>query len=96
MTTDAWRIGDVARCGANLVRIAALDDGRALVVGGGPFGPWSIWTKAARLQRAERKIESALPPALGMKLACRAPKPAAGHPIFIQLLQRRNDAQTVL
>ena len=46
----------MALCGANLVRIAALDEVRALVVGGGPFGPWSIWMEASKLRRVEDTV----------------------------------------
>jgi hypothetical protein len=92
MTGHAWRIGAAAWCGANLVRIAALDGGRALVVGGGLFGPWTIWMDAAQLKDAEMQEEAALPPVYGMKQVYRAPKFTAGHPNFTQLLQRRNDA----
>jgi hypothetical protein len=55
MPRHIWRNGEAAQCGANLVQIAALDGGRALVVGGGLFGPWSIWVDAAQLQRAEQQ-----------------------------------------
>jgi hypothetical protein len=55
MTRHSWRDGDLALCGASLVQIAALDEGRALVVGGGQFGPWSIWMEASKLERVEER-----------------------------------------
>jgi hypothetical protein len=66
-----------------------------LVVGGGLFGPWSIWMNAAQLQHAEKQKMSALPAAHGMMHAPRAPKPTAGHPNFMQVLQRRKNAPTL-
>jgi hypothetical protein len=35
------------------VRIIAFDGNRALVAGGGLFGPWSIWMDSAQLRRTE-------------------------------------------
>jgi hypothetical protein len=95
MTKQAWRIGDAAQCGANLVHIAAFDDGRTLVVGGGLFGPWSIWMNAAQLHHAEKQKMSALPTAHGMMHARRAAKLPAGRPHSMQFLQRRKDAPTL-
>jgi hypothetical protein len=92
MSRHAWRVADTARCGASLVRIAALDGGRALVVGGGFFGPWSIWMDAAQLQRAEERDESALRAVHGMKHPRGAPEPTDGVPYLVQILHDRNNA----
>jgi hypothetical protein len=56
----------MALCGASLVQIAALDEGRALVVGGGQFGSWSIWMEASKLERVEERGDGA-PPAIHPK-----------------------------
>jgi hypothetical protein len=61
MLRHSWRDGDIALCGASLVRIAALGEVRALVVGGGEFGPWSIWMEASKLQRVEEFSHAASP-----------------------------------
>jgi hypothetical protein len=61
MARPSWRDGDMALCGASLVRIAALDEGRALVVGGGQFGAWSIWMEASKLERVDERGVGALP-----------------------------------
>jgi hypothetical protein len=66
MPRQSWRDGDMALCGASLVQIAALGEGRALVVGGGQFGPWSIWMEASKLERVEERGVGA-PPAIRPK-----------------------------
>lgn len=46
------------------MRITALDGNRALVVGGGLFGPWSIWVDAGQLGRSapeENHMNSSTP-----------------------------------
>jgi hypothetical protein len=53
----------MALCGASLVQIAALDGLRALVVGGGQFGPWSIWMETSKLERVDERGVAA-PPAI--------------------------------
>ena len=57
-----WRTGDVARAGANHVRIAALNGDVALVVGEAPSGPWSIWMEVSKLEPAE--VRGQAPPAM--------------------------------
>lgn len=69
MARHSWRDGDLALCGASLVRIAALDDVRALVVGSGQFGPWSIWMEASKLQRVEELGHAAIRPTENLPVA---------------------------
>lgn len=57
----SWRAGDTGLCGANTVRIAALDGSRALVVGEASCGPWSIWMEASKLRPAEARGHAAPP-----------------------------------
>ena len=88
MAQLAWRIADTGWCGASVVRVAALDGGRALVVGGGLFGPWSIWMNAAQLTRVESAPQALHP----MKHPCAASEPTADLPRLVQSLQDRNNA----
>lgn len=77
MTTHSWRAGDSGLCGANRVRIAALDGRKALVVGGGQFGPWSIWMDASKLQQLEICGRSTPPAIPRIEDPSKAPEPAA-------------------
>ena len=80
MTAHSWRAGDRGLCGANRVQIAALNGRKALVVGGGQFGPWSIWMEAAKLQRLETRGRSTPPAIHRIEDPSDAPEPAAGNP----------------
>lgn len=92
MTAHSWRVGDTGLCGANRVQIAALDGRKALVVGGGQFGPWSIWIDAAQLQQAEERDESALRALHAMKHPRGAPKRTGGFRCLMQGLNDRDNA----
>lgn len=59
----SWHTGDRALCGANRVRVAALEGDRALVVGEAHWGEWTIWMEASKLRICEEP-ETATPPAI--------------------------------
>jgi hypothetical protein len=80
MAQTSWRNGDIALCGASLVQIVALDDVRALVVGGGQFGPWSIWMEASKLERVEERSDGAPPASRRRQDQPGVPMSPAGFP----------------
>jgi hypothetical protein len=80
MSARSWRAGDSGLCGANHVQIAALDGRKALVVGGGQFGPWSIWMEASKLRCLEIRGRSTPPAIHRIEDSRDAPEPAAGIP----------------